>query len=65
MSAEPVPTKPAEPLEPVTAEQRAALDAWRRGGLVDSPQVAALRKRARGEPATRPSEYLLLVEGVG
>ena len=35
------------------------MDAWRKGGMVDAPEVAVLRKRARGEALT-PDEAALL-----
>ena len=50
---------PTEPLDPLTDEQRAAVQAWREGGMVDSPQVAALRKKIRGEALT-PDEAALI-----
>jgi hypothetical protein len=46
-------------LEPLTAEQREVLDAWERSGRPETPQVAALRKRARGESLS-PTERALL-----
>jgi hypothetical protein len=46
-------------LEPLAPEQRGAVDAWERGGRVDSPEVAALRKRLRGEALTPAEEALL------
>jgi hypothetical protein len=49
----------SEALEPLTTEQRAAVQAWRDGGMKDSPQVAALRKKARGEPLTDEENRLL------
>jgi hypothetical protein len=48
-----------EDLEPLTPEQRASVQAWRDGGMKDSAQVAALRKRARGEPLTDEENRLL------
>jgi hypothetical protein len=50
-------------LEPLTDEQREAVRAWREGGMVDSPQVAALRKRARGEPLSDEERALLARPG--
>ena len=49
----------SENLEPLTPEQRASVQAWRDGGMKDSPQVGALRKRARGEPLTDEENRLL------
>jgi hypothetical protein len=49
----------SDALEPLTEEQREAVRAWREGGMVDSPQVAALRKRARGEPLSDEERALL------
>jgi hypothetical protein len=46
-------------LEPLTDEQRAAVRRWREGGTVDSPEVAALRKKARGEALTDAERALL------
>jgi hypothetical protein len=46
-------------LEPLTAEQRAAVNTSSDVGMVDSPQVAALRKQARGEPLTDEEKALL------
>jgi hypothetical protein len=54
----PVPGRPDE-LEPLTADQRAAVEAWERSGRADSPEVAALRRRLRGEALT-PAEAELL-----
>jgi hypothetical protein len=47
----PIPNVRGE-FEPLTPEQRAAVDAWERSGRIDSPEVAALRKRIRGETVT-------------
>jgi hypothetical protein len=50
-------------LEPLSEEQREAVRRWREGGRVDSPQVAALRKRARGEVLTEGEAALLARPG--
>jgi hypothetical protein len=55
-----LPTRKREgDLEPLTPEQGAAVGAWRDSGCKDSPQVAALRKKARGEPLTDEERALL------
>ena len=46
------PGHPPDALEKLTDAQREAVRKWREGGGLDSPQVAALRKRARGESLT-------------
>jgi hypothetical protein len=51
--------KQDDDLEPLTAEQRAAVDAWKAGGMKDSPEVAALRKKIRGEVLTNEEQALL------
>jgi hypothetical protein len=39
-------------LEPLTPEQRAAVEAWESAGRPEQPEVRALRKMIRGEPMT-------------
>ncbi len=59
MSASQPVRKQDDGLEPLTSEQRAAVEAWKAGGMKDSPEVAALRKSIRGEPLTDEERALL------
>jgi hypothetical protein len=59
----PLQAEPDANLDPLTVEQQPAVDAWRRGGMIDSPQVAALRKQAGGEPLTEAERTLLATPG--
>ena len=52
-----------ERLEPLTSEQRAVVDAWRAGGMIDSPQLLALRKLAQGDALTAEEKALLAAPG--
>jgi hypothetical protein len=53
------PARKHDEIEPLTAEQRAAVEAWKAAGCPEQPEVAALRKKIRGEPLT-PDEAALL-----
>jgi len=53
------PARKQDKIEPLTAEQRAAVEAWKAAGCPEQPEVAALRKKIRGEPLT-PEEAALL-----
>ena len=52
-------SKHDDDLEPLTPEQRASVETWRAGGCREQPEVAALRKKIRGEPLA-PEELALL-----
>ncbi len=54
------PARKRDESEPLTAEQRAAVEAWKAAGCPEQPEVAALRKKIRGEPLT-PDEAALIV----
>jgi len=53
------PARKRDELEPLTAEQRAAVEAWKAAGCPEQPEVAALRKKIRREPLT-PDEAALI-----
>ena len=46
-------------LEPLTPEQRAAVEAWKAAGGPEQSEVAALRKKIRGEPLTSDEAALI------
>jgi len=58
------PARKHDEFEPLTAEQRAAVEAWKAAGCPEQPEVAALRKKIRGEPLT-PDEAALIAPTPG
>jgi hypothetical protein len=52
-------SKNPDTLEGLTDREREAVRRWREGGMKDGPEVAALRKRIRGEALTADEELLL------